>query len=134
MVGKQEFVAMGAASLVLIAMFGSTVQAGSSLPAEPYGKDSDAGSCVVCHSLEKNGPFRSAPNLWGIVDSPKAADGSFGYSIALKKKGGDWTEQELDKFFSGPSKFVPGTKKTMASIKDPQQRKEIIEYLKTLSD
>lgn len=106
----------------------------SSLPEEPWGKDSAAGGCVVCHSLEKNGPFRSAPNLWGIVGSPKASREGFGYSISLKKKGGNWTEEELDKFFSGPSAYAPGTKKTMVSMKDPAKRQELIDYLKTLKD
>ncbi|MEH6471986.1 MAG: c-type cytochrome [Halopseudomonas sp.] len=125
---------LGVATLLSVVVASVAYAAGSSLPAEPWGKDSAAGACVVCHSLEKNGQFRSAPNLWGIVGSEKASTGGFGYSIALKKKGGDWTEEELDKFFSGPSAFAPGTKKTMASIKDPQQREKIIDYLKTLSD
>jgi cytochrome c2 len=33
-------------------------------PDKPFGLDSPAGRCVVCHSLEKNGPFRVAPNLF----------------------------------------------------------------------
>ncbi|WP_210396338.1 c-type cytochrome [Motiliproteus sediminis] len=120
---------LGALSVISFAKSGS-----SSLPAEPYGKDSAAGACVVCHSLEKNGPYRSAPNLWGVVDAPKARADWFGYSIALKKKGGQWTEQELDEFFASPSAFVPGTKKTMNGITDPDQRAELIDYLKTLRD
>jgi len=108
--------------------------AGSSLPPEPFGKDTAAGACVVCHSLEKNGPFRSAPNLWGIVDAPKARADWFGYSLALKRKGGQWSSAELDKFLAGPSEFAPGTKKTMSAITDPQRRTELIDYLKTLHD
>lgn len=115
-------------------MSGFASSGGSSLPEEPFGKDSAAGACVVCHSLEKNGPFRSAPNLWGIVDAPKARAGWFGYSSVLKKKGGTWSEQELDKFLSGPSVFAPGTKKTMSPITSPEQRAELIDYLKTLAD
>ena len=125
---------MSGVVLVLGLAYSGMVAADSSLPAEPWGKDTAAGACVVCHSLEKNGPFRSAPNLWGVVGAPKARDNGFGYSIALSKKGGDWTEEELDKYFSGPSAFAPGTKKTMVSIKDPERRKEIIDYLKTLKD
>jgi len=106
----------------------------SSLPDEPFGKDSAAADCVVCHSLEKNGPYRSAPNLWGIVNSPKAREDWFGYSISLKKKGGKWSEEELDKFFAGPSKFVPGTNKTMNPITSAEQRTKLIDYLKSLSD
>lgn len=122
-------VGLAGVSFIVLAKSGS-----SSLPQEPYGKDSAATACVVCHSLEKNGPYRSAPNLWGIVGAPKARAGWFGYSIALKKKGGEWSEQALDQYFAGPSAFVPGTKKTMNPIRDPAQRAELIDYLKTLRD
>lgn len=130
-----RFFNMGKTAVVAgLLVAGSTQLSASSLPDEPWGKDSVAGGCVVCHSLEKNGPFRSAPNLWGIVGSPKASRPGFGYSISLKKKGGDWTEEELDRFFSGPSAYAPGTKKTMISMKDPAKRQELIDFLKTLKD
>ncbi|WP_207062220.1 cytochrome c family protein [Motiliproteus sp. SC1-56] len=107
--------------------------ADSALPKEPFGKK-EAPQCVVCHSLEKNGPFRSAPNLWGIVGAEKARHDWFGYSTALKTKGGTWTEEALDKYFENPTAYVPGTKKSMTPIADPETRAELIDFLKTLQD
>ncbi|WP_455204022.1 c-type cytochrome [Kaarinaea lacus] len=101
---------------------------------EPWGRDSPAGRCVVCHSLEKNGPFRVAPNLWGIIGAEKArAKGSYAYSVALNKKGGFWTPEELDQFLADPDKYLPGTKKSIR-VKSPEERQKIIDYLKELKD
>ena len=41
---------------------------------QAWGLDSAAGRCVVCHSLEKGGEFRVAPNLWDIVGAEKARE------------------------------------------------------------
>lgn len=101
---------------------------------EPWGRDSPAGRCVVCHSLEKNGPFRVAPNLWGIIGAEKARDkGSYAYSVALNKKGGLWTPEELDQFLADPDKYLPGTKKSIR-VKNQEERQKIIDYLKELKD
>jgi len=98
----------------------------------PDGKGGPAADCVVCHSLSRNGPMRAAPTLAGIVGAPKARSQWFAYSLALRKKGGVWSEDELDKFLANPSGFVPGTSKVLPPIKDPARRKALIAYLKTL--
>ena len=100
----------------------------------PWGIDSPAGGCVVCHSLERGGPFRVAPNLWGIVGAQKARDQNwYAYSTALLKKGGVWTEKELDAFLTDANKFLPGTKKSIY-VRDPAERQNIITFLKGLND
>lgn len=100
--------------------------------AEPWGLDSPAGRCVVCHSLEKNGPFRVAPNLWGIVGAEKARDREwYAYSPALIRMGGTWTEEDLDRFLADANAFAPGTTKSI-QVTDPQERQQIIEFLKGL--
>ena len=88
---------------------------------------------MVCHSLEQGGPFRYAPNLHGIVGAEKARDRAwYGYSQALMTMGGTWTEDDLDAYLANASQFAPGTKKTI-QVADPKQRREIIEFLKTLN-
>jgi cytochrome c len=100
--------------------------------ADPSGRGGPANDCVVCHSVDKNGPLRSAPSLWGIVGAPKAGAEWFSYSMALRKKGGAWTEEDLDAFLANPSGFIPGTTKTLPPIKDAAKRKQLIAFLKTL--
>lgn len=102
--------------------------------AKPAGWDSPAGQCVVCHSLEKNAPWRVAPALWGIVGAPKAGAKGYGYSLALAEAGGVWTEQELDEYLADPSGFLPGTTKVLSGLSDPQERARIIKFLATLKN
>lgn len=100
--------------------------------ADPAGRAGPADGCVVCHSVSKDGPMRSAPGLWGIVGAPKARSEWFAYSAPLRKKGGVWSEEELDGYLAKPSGFLPGTSKTLPPIEDPARRKTIISYLKSL--
>ena len=100
----------------------------------PWGYDSVAGDCVVCHSLEKNGPFRVAPNLWGIVGAEKARYRAwYNYSPGLIRLGGEWTEEDLDRFLEDAGSFVQGSSKSIR-VADPDKRKEIIEFLSGLHD
>ena len=42
--------------------------------------------CMTCHTLEKDGPNKVGPNLWGVVDRPRASHPGFDYSAAMKAK------------------------------------------------
>lgn len=98
--------------------------------AMPVGADGPLRECVVCHSVEAGGPLRVGPPLHGIVGAPKARTDWYGYSPALRKAGGSWTEADLDKFLTSPSKFLPGTSKTIIGISDAKERGDIIAALK----
>jgi len=101
---------------------------------KPVGLDGPAGQCVVCHSVEKGGPMRVAPNLWSIVGAPKAREKGYGYSTALASAGGVWTQQDLNDYLAAPDKFLPGTKKTISGLPKPKERAELITFLATLKD
>jgi cytochrome c2 len=121
------------AALLLTAVTAWSDSAGA-YPEEPWGYDTPAGRCVVCHSLEKGGPFRVAPNLWEIVGADIARDrGWYAYSPALAAKGGTWTADDLDRFLANASAFAPGSTKSIR-VENPEERQEIIDFLKTLSD
>lgn len=101
---------------------------------QPWGLDSAAGRCVVCHSLEKGGDFRVAPNLWNIVGADKARDRAwYNYSPALIEMGGTWTEEDLDLYLADASAFAPGSTKSIR-VSDAEEREEIIEFLIQLED
>ena len=51
--------------------------------------------------------------------------------VALRAKGGEWTEQELDQFLADANQFAPGSTKSI-KVKDPEERKAIIDFLMTL--
>lgn len=108
-----------------------TVEAGGyRFQARPVGADGPLKQCVVCHSIEEGGPLRVAPPLHGIVGAPKARMSWYAYSTALRRAGGEWTEADLDKFLTAPSKYLPGTAKTLIGIADPKERADIIAALK----
>lgn len=90
--------------------------------------------CMTCHTLEKDGPNKVGPNLWGVVDRPRASHPGYDYSSAMKAKGGKWTFEELDKFLTHPQGYIAGTKMTFNGIQNPDQRANLIAYLRTLSD
>ena len=98
--------------------------------AVPVGANGPLKECVVCHSIESGGPLRVGPPLHGIVGARKARYTWYAYSDALRKAGGTWTEADLDKFLASPSKFLPGTSKTIIGFPDPKQRADIIAALK----
>ena len=90
--------------------------------------------CAACHDFTKGGPNKVGPNLYGIIGHPKAGHAGFAYSDAMKAKGGHWDFQALSDFLHKPKDFVPGTKMSFAGIKKPEDRANLIAYLRTLSD
>lgn len=101
--------------------------------------DAEAGQnvakkCAACHSFEKGGPNKVGPNLWNVVGGPKAHVSDFNYSSAMAEAGGKWTWEELDAFLANPRGTVKGTKMSFAGVKKPQQRADLLAYLRTLSD
>ena len=89
--------------------------------------------CKGCHVVQKGQKATVGPNLWGIVNRPKAS-AEFAYSEALKSKGGDWTFADLSAFIRNPKAFAPGTKMNFAGISDPATEADIVAYLATLAD
>jgi cytochrome c len=93
-----------------------------------------AKQCQACHTYEKGGPNRVGPNLWNIVNRPRASEAGFNYSAAMKGKGGTWSFEELDKFLKNPRGYIPGTAMTFAGLSREEQRADVIDYLHTLAD
>lgn len=91
-------------------------------------------ACQACHSFEKGGPNKVGPDLWDVVERAKGGHGGFDYSAGIKEKGGTWTYEDLDHFLESPKGFIKGTKMAFAGIAAPQDRANVIAYLRTLSD
>jgi cytochrome c len=97
------------------------------------GKDASQ-ACQQCHDLSKGGPNKIGPNLWGIVDRPRASHPGYDYSSAMGANHDPWTYDKLFVYLQSPQTMVPGTKMTFAGIRSAQQRINLIAYLRTLAD
>ena len=90
--------------------------------------------CAACHDLTKGGPAKIGPNLYGILGDNFAHMAGFAYSDVIKKHGGKWDYDSLYVFLKNPQAYLPGTKMSFAGIKKPQDRANLIFYLRSLSD
>jgi cytochrome c len=83
--------------------------------------------CQICHQIDRNGV---GPRHRGLFGRKAGSLPDYNYSTALKNSGIVWNEKTLDQWLQGPAKMVPGTKMVFAGIADPQERADIIAYLK----
>lgn len=94
--------------------------------------------CQSCHSIEKGGPNKVGPDLWGLVNRPVATHEGFSYSAGMKdfSKGGQetWTFDHLNHFLSGPKAYVKGTAMGFAGIKNDKERANLLAYIREQSD
>lgn len=90
--------------------------------------------CEACHNNAQGGPNMTGPNLWGVVGRPTASHPGFDYSDGMKahaKESPNWTYDQLYMFLGGPQKWVKGTKMTFIGVKKPEDRINLIAYLRT---
>jgi cytochrome c len=90
--------------------------------------------CTACHSIEKGGPNKIGPNLWGVVGGPHGHMQGFAYSDALKGKPGNWDYEALNAWLYSPKAYAPGTKMSFAGLKKVEERANVIAWLRTQSD
>lgn len=87
--------------------------------------------CAACHAVEP-GKHGVGPSLAGVYGTKSGAIPGYDFSDAMKNANLTWDDKTLDTYLTNPMKVVPGTKMTYAGLADPEQRKAIIAYLKTL--
>lgn len=102
--------------------------------ADPEKGKTIAKQCAACHTFDKGGKNGVGPNLWGIVNRQPGSHEGFAYSDAVKNKSGEWTYEDINHMITSPGKFLKGTKMAFAGLKKPQDRADVIAYLRTLAD
>lgn len=89
--------------------------------------------CRACHDVGPEAKNKVGPLLNDILGRKAGTIEGFTYSEANKSAGSKglvWTEDVLFKYLENPLAFMPGTKMAFAGLKDPQDRKDIIAFLK----
>jgi cytochrome c2 len=93
--------------------------------------------CRACHDVGPEAKNKVGPMLNDVIGRTAGTVAQFAYSEANKTagaKGLTWSEASLEKYLEDPRAFMPGTKMAFAGLKDPQDRKDLIAYLKTFSE
>jgi len=86
--------------------------------------------CEACHSL--NPTRKPGPLLAGVYGRHAGSVPGYHYSAALKAAAITWNTSNLDRWLSGPTRFIPGVN-MQAQVDNPQQRQDIIAYLRSSS-
>jgi cytochrome c len=114
------------APAMLLALF-ATAQASA---------DGDAGRgktlftrCSPCHAVTEQN--KVGPHLSGVFGSPAGTVAGASYSKAMTASGMTWHEQTLEAFLNEATRVLPGTTMS-ARLPNPQDRADVIAYLKTL--
>lgn len=87
--------------------------------------------CGACHAVDA-GHNKIGPSLFRVAGKKAAGVEDFEYSDALRGANITWTDDALTKYLTDPKGLVPGGKMVYAGMKDEDDVKAVVDYLKTL--
>ena len=97
----------------------------------PNGERQFMRKCSICHTLEPDGRRRAGPSLHGLFGRRAGTVPGYSYSDTVSGLGIDWSEETIDQLFDlGPDHFIPGSKMPMQVIQSPDDRADLIAFLK----
>lgn len=100
------------------------------------GEEIFRGRCRQCHQVGPEAKNGLGPILNGVIGRKAGTIEGFAYSPANKKAGDEgwtWTPEVLLKYLENPREAMPGNRMAFVGLKDEQERKDLLAYLKTFS-
>lgn len=93
--------------------------------------------CRACHQIGDGARNTVGPQLNDIVGRPAGSVEGYNYSKANREAGAEglvWTEEKLMEYLENPRQFMPRNKMAFAGLRDEQDRKDVIAFLKKFSE
>jgi cytochrome c len=91
--------------------------------------------CASCHQFDPGDTPNIGPGLYGVVGRAPGTQAKYTtYDQAMhdfSKTHAVWTYDELYKFLKAPGTDMPGTKMTFVGLPDPQDRINVIAFLRS---
>jgi cytochrome c len=86
--------------------------------------------CRACHQIGEDAKNAVGPVLNGLFGRKSGTIEGFTYSDANKSSGVVWDEATFAKYIADPRAFMPGNKMAFAGLKDPEDVKDLVAFLK----
>jgi len=93
--------------------------------------------CKACHAVGDGAKKKVGPILNNIIGAPAGAQDGFKYSkamVAAGQNGMVWSDENLQGYLEKPRSFIPKNKMAFAGLKKPEDRVNVIVYLKQFSE
>ncbi|MCC0048841.1 MAG: c-type cytochrome [Rhodobiaceae bacterium] len=92
--------------------------------------------CRSCHQVGEGAKNRTGPQLNNLFGRRAGTAEGYSFSKAFERagsKGLEWHAETLDTYLENPKALVPGTRMTFAGFDAPQDRADVIAYLRGFS-
>jgi len=91
--------------------------------------------CSICHALTPPPSRKAGPTLHGVFGRPAGSVPGYPYSPVLADSDIVWTDETIDALFDlGPDHYIPGSKMPMQRITAPQDRNDLVGYLRRATE
>ena len=121
---------MNLKTLSALAVVTSLATASSALAQDAAAGKTSFNKCLACHAIGEGAKNKVGPELNGLDGRHSGSAPDYNYSDANKNSGITWNKETFLEYIKDPKAKIPGTKMAFAGIKNEQEIKDLIAFLK----